>query len=510
MHLPETGTSEDGFLVTRRQAWYAFVLSFLLMTFDFIDRQIVVSLFPYLKAEWALSDGELGALVSVVSLAVAIGTVPLSLLADSWGRVKSVVAMALVWSLATIACGLAKSFPQFFLARSVIGLGEAGYGPAAGAILSSTFPKRLRATIIGAFLAAASFGSVFGVLLGGLIAVRWGWKTAFGIVGLPGLVLAGLYAFVRDYQAPALGASDTPTGPHKLLGVAYELFRARSGIAAYFAGALQLVTASAILAWLPSFFNRAYGIAPDQAGIWAAAVVLCATIGAVFWAALSDKLAQRDIRYRMLVPAACCFTTMIVFAIAFGMLSPGLLQVAGITSGAFLMTAATGPVPAVAVDVVHPALRTTAGSVVTVVQNLFGLGVGPLLSGFISDAFGLQTAMALIPISCAFAALLLVLGARSYARDRAALATLVVRFEKSQQLPSRPQLPGTSQIEISEETQKRNARLDHNYRAAKQARHEATEYGMPSQMRARRNDAAAFSLPSDGEFLTQSRRGGPR
>jgi MFS family permease len=166
--------------------------------------------------------------------------------------------MATVWSLATIACAFAGSYQRLFVTRAFIGLGEAGYGPAAGAILSSVFPTRMRATIVGAFLAAASFGSVLGVVLGGVIAARWGWKAAFGIVGVPGLVLAGLYMFVRDYNAPELKL-DAPTGLEKVRGVAREVFRARSGIAAYFAGALQLITASTIIAWLPSFFNRVYG-----------------------------------------------------------------------------------------------------------------------------------------------------------------------------------------------------------------------------------------------------------
>lgn len=434
MHLSEVAQGEHGYLVPKPQAWFAFVLSFLLMTFDFVDRQIVVSMFPYLKAEWALSDRELGALISIVSVTIAAGTLPLSLLVDHWSRVKGVVFMATVWSLATIACAFAGSYQRLLVARAFIGLGEAGYGPAAGAILTSVFPTRMRATIIGGFLAAASFGSVLGVVLGGVIAARWGWKAAFGIVGVPGLVLAGLYMFVRDYDAPEL-KTDSPAGLHKAREIARELFRARSGIPAYFAGALQLVTVSTILAWLPSFFNRAYGAPADRAGIWAAAVIICGTAGVVFWSIVADRLAQRDIRWRMLTPAACCLATLCCFATAFGALTPGPLQIGVIICGAFLMGCTTGPIPAVAIDVVHPALRSTAGSMVAIVQNLFGLGVGPLISGALSDAFGLQTAMAIMPLSCGLAALLLVLGSRSYPADRAATANHEVRIETLDAVP---------------------------------------------------------------------------
>jgi len=434
MHL-STAQGEHGYLVSKPQAWFAFVLSFLLMTFDFIDRQVVVSMFPYLKGEWSLSDRELGALISVVSVTIAIGTLPLSLLVDRWSRVKGVVVMATVWSLATIACAFAGSYPRLLAARAFIGLGEAGYGPAAGAILSSVFPTRMRATIIGGFLAAASFGSVLGVVLGGVIAARWGWQAAFGVVGVPGLVLAGLYLFVRDYQAPELAADSRP-GLHNVREIAKELFRARSGIAAYFAGALQLITTSTILAWLPSIFNRVYGVPADRSGVWAAGVIVCGTLGVVFWAFVADRVALRNIRLRMLAPAACCLATLGIFAVGFGALNSGALQIGMIVLGAFMMTGTTGPIPAVAIDVVHPALRATAGSMVAIVQNLFGLGVGPLITGALSDAFGLQTAMAIVPVSCGLAAIVLVIGSRFYAADRAALADIKISAEIADAVPA--------------------------------------------------------------------------
>src|SRR5580765_2936255 len=165
MHLPPSDGSQaksDDFLVSKPYAWFVFAMTFALMLFDYIDRQIVVSMFPHLKAEWDLSDKQLGALVSVVSITVAIGTVPLALVADRWSRVKSIFLMALVWSLATIACAFAQSYGQLLAARSVVGLGEAAYGAAGAALLATLFPARMRSTILGAFLGAGLVGSVLG------------------------------------------------------------------------------------------------------------------------------------------------------------------------------------------------------------------------------------------------------------------------------------------------------------------------------------------------------------
>ena len=121
-------------------------------------------MFSHLKAEWSLSDGQLGALVSIVSVTVAAGAVPLSLLADRWSRVKSIFLMALVWSLATISCAFAASYVHLLGARAVVGVGEAAYGTVGAAFLATLFPLRMRSSVLGAFFLAGILGSVLGVV----------------------------------------------------------------------------------------------------------------------------------------------------------------------------------------------------------------------------------------------------------------------------------------------------------------------------------------------------------
>ena len=193
-------------LPPRRYAWTVFAIVFALMVVDYVDRQVVVSMFPHLKAQWSLSDGQLGALVSIVSIMVALGAVPLSLLADRWSRVKSIFLMALVWSIATIACAFAAELRPPPCSRAASsGFGEAAYGSAGVALLATMFPARMRSTVLGAFLAAGLVGSVLGVVLGGIIATHWGWQAGFGAVGVPGLLLAILFiVVVRDYKTVAL------------------------------------------------------------------------------------------------------------------------------------------------------------------------------------------------------------------------------------------------------------------------------------------------------------------
>ena len=185
-YLPRGTRRRTSYLIGRGPAWFAFVMTIALMLFDYIDRQVIVSLFPYMKADWGLSDKQLGALVSVVSVTVALGALPVALIADRYSRVKSIVVMATVWSLATISCMFTRNYGQLLAARAVVGLGEAGYGSVGAALIASVFPARMRGALLAAFFAAASVGSVLGVMLGGLIAAHWGWKAAFGVVGFPG------------------------------------------------------------------------------------------------------------------------------------------------------------------------------------------------------------------------------------------------------------------------------------------------------------------------------------
>jgi predicted MFS family arabinose efflux permease len=167
------GAHAEHLLPRRRYAWWIFTILVGLMVVDYVDRQVVVSMFPHLKVEWGLTDTQLGSLVSIVSIVVALGTVPLSLLADRWSRVKSIVLMALVWSCATIACSFAQDYGHLIAARGLVGLGEAAYGSAGGPCLRASSPE------------AAQHGARrlpgrgprrirAGVVLGGVIAENWG------------------------------------------------------------------------------------------------------------------------------------------------------------------------------------------------------------------------------------------------------------------------------------------------------------------------------------------------
>jgi MFS transporter, Spinster family, sphingosine-1-phosphate transporter len=425
----------DHYLNDRGQAWFAFAMTIALMLFDYIDRQVIVSLFPYMKADWGLSDKQLGALVSVLSVTVALGALPVALFADRYSRVKSIVVMALIWSAATISCMFSRSYSQLLSARALIGLGEAGYGSVGAALIASIFPVRMRPVLLAAFFAAASVGSVLGVLLGGLIAARWGWQAAFGVVGIPGLVLALLYLKVRDYRTveltPQLDRATSSTGSAAKF-IVRALVRSPTMLWVCLGGAAQLIVVSAVWAWLPSFFNRVYDIAPDQAAIKAALVVLCGAAGSVIWGAVVGRAGAKRRRNKLHAMAALCIAAMLVLMWGFGSMAPASQsQFWLIALGGFVMTCTVGPVAAVVINVVHPGVRATGSSVLALFQNLFGLAAGPFIGGVLSDAFGLETALTVIPAFGLLAALFFTLAARTYEADIHRVEDVHVEIDRS-------------------------------------------------------------------------------
>jgi predicted MFS family arabinose efflux permease len=423
LHNLEHSPRDDDYLFSRGQAWFAFAMTLALMIFDYIDRQVIVSLFPYLKAEWSLSDKQLGALVSVVSVTVALGALPVALFADRASRVKSIVVMATIWSLSTISCMWARGYGQLLAARAMVGLGEAGYGSVGAALIASHFPARMRGALLAGFFASASVGSVLGVMLGGVIASHWGWKAAFGVVGVPGLILALLYLKVRDYKtvamAPAMQAKRQSIG-EAVVHIAKVLGRSRTMLWVCIGGAAQLIVVSAMWSWLPSFLNRVHGMDPASAALKAALVVLAGAAGAVVWGAVVDRAGLRQPRRKLSTMALLCVLSMAVLMAAFGGGLSTAAQLPVILLGGFLMTCSVGPVSAIVIDVIHPGVRATGSSVLALFQNLFGLAAGPFITGILSDSLGLTTALTVVPAFAVLAAIAFLLAARSYGADKAA------------------------------------------------------------------------------------------
>jgi len=404
-------------------AWIAFALIFGLMLSDYLSRQVINAVFPFIKYEWNLSDTQLGSLVSVVALAVGVASFPVSLLADRFGRVPCVTIMALVWGLATVLCGLAGSFPVLLAARLMVGLGEAGYGGAGGAILLGLFPARLHATVMGAFLAASLFGSVLGVVLGGLIAAHHGWRTAFVAVGTGGLLLAAAFPLlVRERKETARDAlRHANVEGMALRALPHAILAARTALWSYLGSGLQMFGIGSLLAWMPSFLDRHHHLGASRAAVGAGVLALLAGAGMIIGGALVDLAARRAARTRALVIAGYALASCALLVVAFR-LPAGGMQLLLIGAGMFLAGAHAGPTGALTTAVTDPRLHATVLATVTLANNLLGLAPGPLLTGLLADRFDLGVALGVAPLASLAAAACFALAWRHHDADVARVA----------------------------------------------------------------------------------------
>jgi predicted MFS family arabinose efflux permease len=390
--------------------WAVFALTFALLLSDYMSRQVLAAVFPYLKQDWALTDTQLGTLTSVVAVTVAVLAVPVSVLADRWGRVRAIVVMALVWSLATAGSALAGGVGHLLLARVLIGVGEAGYGSVGLAVVLALFAPTRRASLSGAFIAGGSFGSVLGVALGGAFASHVGWRGAFAAMGVIGVGLAVGYAVVvrprRLARYRVGGAAPLATATRVRLSTVVS---SPSVVLAYLGGGLQLFVTGSLFAWLPSFFNRSYHLVPSRAAGLAAVFILIVGVGMIGCGVITDRLSRTRAGRPWSIAVVFALLSLVLIGAAFA-IEPGRAQLLLLAIGCFFTAGSTGPTGAMVAQLTHESVRATAFGTLTLFNNVLGLAAGPFVTGVLADRYGLATALRFGPLVGVVAILALLAG----------------------------------------------------------------------------------------------------
>ncbi|MDR6383744.1 MFS transporter [Paraburkholderia caribensis] len=426
---PTAGTVPATQTDVRGYAWIVFALTVGLLLSDYMSRQVLNAVFPLLKAAWGLSDTRLGSLSSVVALMVGVLTFPLSVLADRWGRVKSIVLMAAMWSLATLGCAISTNYGEMLLARAFVGIGEAAYGSVGIAVVLSIFPARLRATLTGTFMAGGAFGSVLGMALGGAVAAQMGWRMAFGAMAALGIVLVIVYRLVvtekrlARLQPASLNKAEGLGVRMSLRALMKGLFSTKSVVCAYVGSGIHLLVPAAVWAWMPSFLNRYYGMPTGKAATSAAVFVLVTGVGMVVCGALADRLSKQGRERKWAAAIAFCLVCFTLLAIGFRM-PAGPLQLIVIGVGMFFCAGASGPSGAMVANLTPPSIHASAFATLTLANNLLGLAPAAVLTGVMADRLGLLGALQLVPFAPLVAAIAFFIGKRNYARDLDRLNTL--------------------------------------------------------------------------------------
>lgn len=413
---------KPGYLFTPRYTNYVFSLLFLLYMFDYIDRTIVSALLPDIKAEFGLNNEQGAWIYSVVYLSIFALTIPISALVDRWSRRKTIGIMATIWSLATAACAFTTSIGSLLVARSFIGTGEAGYSPGGTAMISAMYPKEKRSWIMGIWNASIPIGSAIGVLVGGIIVVKWGWRSAFGLVAIPGFIIALLFFKVKDYKTAVLvkkKALDESLKKTKMgfLDIVKEIFSKPALVLTYLGFTSVVFVTSSILASLPTYFHEMYDLPMDKAGPKSSIIMLLALIGAPLGGYLTDRWRKKRINARLLLPSIAIFLSCICCFIAFVLFKDVpqyiFLLMMGMTITAFIPGAA-----AATQDLVQPGIRATSFAVAVAMQTLLGGFYGPIAIGRIADKNdSWETAMQVLPFFLLLGAVFFFIGAMFYKKD---------------------------------------------------------------------------------------------
>ncbi len=407
-----------GYLFSKGYSNYVFMLLFLLYMIDYIDRMVVTSMFSSIERDWGISHTQSGLLVSAVYWAIVLLTFPISILVDRWSRTKTIGVMAIMWSLATALCALTGNFVQLFMARMLIGVGEAGYAPGGSAMISGLYPVDRRARMMGLWNAAIPLGSAIGVLLGGIIAAKLGWKHAFGIVAVPGMIVAILFLFVKDYKTVDLSFYDKSSNKIKMekKDMVKEFLTKPSVLFTYLGMAAVVFVTTSMLTWLPTYFEKVRNIPQEAAGKMASTVMVLALVGAPLGGYITDRWRKTRANARLLFPALSTLLSAVVLFIALTIFKGTVQYIVFLVFGVLVLAFISGAA-SVTQDVIHPGLRATSYAIAVVVQNLLGASTAPIVMGKIYDLTNIQTALSVLPFVLLVGALLFWMGSKTYEKD---------------------------------------------------------------------------------------------
>jgi len=430
----------------RSKAGYALAVLFAINTMNFFDRQILGAVAEPVRREFGLGDGALGALGTAFTLLYAFVGVPLGRWVDRGNRTRILSAGVFVWSFLTALSGATRSFWSLFVVRLGVGVGEASCAPAASSLIGDLVPPERRSKALSIFMMGLPVGVALSFAVSSLVAVRWGWRAAFYVAGLPGLLCA--LAALR-IQEPRRGASEAhDVGNRRRSGSPYLLVLSIPTMWwLILSGALHNFNMYALGAFLSPLLIRFHGMSLVDAGLIAMAVYgLSGVPGLLLGGVAGDAITRRRRDGRLLLGALAILVSLPPMVLALGR-PAGDVRGFGILMGLGCagMYVYYSTVYATLQDVIEPSLRGTAMAIYFLAMYVLGASLGPLGTGLASDFFtqraaaaagvadmtaaslepfraeGLRLAMHVIPVLGGLLTLVLFAGSRTVVRDAEAL-----------------------------------------------------------------------------------------
>ena len=388
---------------------------------NYADRYVGAAMMPLILSSLALSDAEGGLLQSAFILSYSLVSPLAGWMGDRWARLRLAAAGVLVWSVATVASGLAPSYAALLLARTVIGVGEASYAVVTPSLLSDLYPPERRARVFAIFYAAIPVGTAVGYALGGTIGEAFGWRSAFFVAGIPGAVLALTLLCLAEPERGASDSADTrPATPLGLGPSLRALCARRSYLYNTAAQVLYTFAMGGLATWMPTYYVRERDLPLGTASTTFGLLLLIAGFaGTVLGGQLTDRLASRLRGAQFAISGWGLVLSLLFTAGAVLAPSPGIFWPCTFVT-LLLLFLNIGPLNAAMANVLPPDLRARGFALTTMAIHLLGDAASPWLIGVVSDYVGLTAPILAAGLLLGIAGVLLLMGRGALERDVAA------------------------------------------------------------------------------------------
>ncbi|HET7790971.1 MAG TPA: MFS transporter [Gemmatimonadales bacterium] len=380
------------------------VLTFINL-FNYVDRYVAPAVFESLKSsELHLTDTQLGWLMSGFLLVYTLTAPVFGVLGDLRKRPRVLAAGVALWSVATTLAGFARTYLALFLARATVGVGEAAYGTIAPSLIADYYPTARRGRAFAVFFAAIPIGSALGYVIGGFVDHHFGWRRAFFVAGVPGLLLAAATLFLAD---PERGAQDqtAPHAPERPNRAALRgLLRNRPYLFTVAGYAAYTFALGGMASWMPSFFTRVRGLPGAQGTVdFGALVVVTGFVGTFLGGWAGDALLARTRQAYLWLSGIAALVAAPLTVLALASPAPRVYWTS-MAVAQVLLFASTGPINSTIVNVVSPGIRASAVALSIFAIHFLGDVWSPAIVGRISDASSLGTAVLVLPAAVFVAA----------------------------------------------------------------------------------------------------------
>ena len=411
------------------QARFTVALLFGVNFLNYIDRYVIAAVLPLIQQEFHLDDARAGYILSMFVLVYMAASPFTGVMGDRWPRRWLVGGGVLLWSVATVASGLATSFRQLLTARSFIGVGEAGFGAVSPTIISDLFPKERRARMLSYFYVAIPVGSALGYILGGAVGAHYGWRTACFLAGAPGIVLGVL---ALNMAEPTRGQGDgVGQAAHRFeWREVRSLLHNRSFVMTTLGMAAMTFALGGMAAWMPTFLSRVKGLSLASANAgFGALTVGAGLVGTFLGGFLGDRLLRRTPTAYLLVSGAGMLLAIPFAWVGFTAGRPEVYLPAFFVAEVFVFLN-TGPANAVFVNVALPEIRATGIAFSIFTFHLLGDVPSPILIGKASVITGsLQTALLLTLVAMAVSGFFYLSGMKTLGEDTARVRDVLAARE---------------------------------------------------------------------------------